>query len=110
MMSNIKEPLTPPQIKDFINSSIRGTEYQKKLVEFKKRTQCTQNEDSWGKVGARYVRSFLKRWDHLISSKKPQRFELDRGQWARYSNFSNMYDSVEKTLVDSGVATKFHMP
>jgi hypothetical protein len=110
MMSKIKEPLTPPEIKDFINSSIQGTEYQEKLIEFKKRIKCKQDEDQLGKVGTRYVQAFLKRWDNLIHSKKAQRFELDRGQWARYSNFSNMYDSIEKTLVASGLARKLHSP
>ena len=104
MMSKIKQPLTPPQIKDFINSSIEGTEYQKNLIQFKERNKCAQSEEKMGKVSSRYVHGFLKRWSHMISSKKPQRFELDRGQWAKYSNFYNMYDSIEKTLISSGVA------
>jgi len=110
MMSKIKAPLTPPQMKDFINSAINGSEHQEKLIAYKKKLKCQQSEEKLGKVSSRYISGFLKRWGHLISSKKARRFELDRGQWAKYSNFDNMYDSIEKTLVASGVAKALEHP
>lgn len=109
-MSKIRKSLTPSEIADFVNSVIKDTEHQKKLIEYKQALKIDQDEDDLGRVGYRYVTGFMKRWQHILDSGKGCRFELDRSQWTTYKNFRDMYDDIEETLVACGVAEKLEEP
>ena len=50
-----------------------------------------------------YWRGFWKQNDHMLVSKKGQKYELDRSVWSTYAKFSQMYDLVDKELVDADV-------
>ena len=65
-----------------------------------------------GKAGYKYIQEgFMKQSKHVINSKKGQIFELDQSQWTtKYSNFKQMYDSIEDALVESGLAEKLAQP
>ena len=59
-----------------------------------------------GKVGRGYWRGFRRRNNHLLVSKRGQKYELDRSMWSTYANFVQMLDQVGEELVDAGVARK----
>lgn len=109
-MSKFRQALTSVQIMDLVNSCIQGTEYQQKLIEYKKTKKIQQDVENMGKVGLKYVAGFMKRWEHIIDSSRPRKFELDRSKWALYSNFKEMYDAVEEAMLDCGVAERLDPP
>lgn len=109
-MSKMRQPLTSTEIIQLVNSSIEGTEYQQKLIDFKKTYKINQTEDKMGQVGRTYIAGFMKRWGHLLSSTKAQKFELDRSKWTQYSNFKQMYDCIEDALITCGLAEKLEEP
>ena len=61
-----------------INSLIKATDYQTHLIEWKKKHKIyAENDESLGKIGRRYWRSFLKRNQHKLRSKKGKKYDLD---------------------------------
>jgi hypothetical protein len=109
-MSKFRQALTSAQIKDLVNSAIHNTEYQQKLIDYKKMRNIEQEEEQLGKVSMKYVHGFMKRWKHVIGSSRPKRFELDRSQWATYSNFKEMYDALEDAMLECQIAKKLPQP
>lgn len=109
-MTKLRQSLTSRQIIQLVNSSIEGTVHQQKLIALKKNNKIDQPEEKLGKVRQNYIRAFLKRWNHVLSVSKGQRFELDRSKWARYSNFKHMYDCIEEALIACGLAEKLDKP
>ena len=103
--------LSSPEIKDLIDSCIDGTEYQKKLITFKKNRVIRQDEDEdLGRVGLTYVQAFMKQWGHKIKNRKPHHFELDHANWTNFANFRQMYDCIEEKLMACNLAQKLDQP
>ena len=105
-MARLRQCLTPSQAVQLINSMIEGTDAQKKLIAWKKRNSF----GSEGTIGKKYWRSFKKRNEHLICSKKGQKYELDRATWSTYANFHQMYAQVYEMMVEAGVAFEREVP
>lgn len=89
---------------------IKDTPVQKDLIEFKRKTNSTQDPEMWGTVGLKFWYNLKKRYDTVFDCKKGQKFELDRSHWCTYSNFCQMYDEVAKEMVDAGIAVEFPVP
>mmetsp|Transcript_13739 Transcript_13739/g.25867 ORF Transcript_13739/g.25867 Transcript_13739/m.25867 type:complete len:274 (-) Transcript_13739:1313-2134(-) len=109
-MLKFRQALTSAQIKDLVNSAIDSTEYQQKLIDYKKMRNINQDEKQLDRVSMRCVHGFMKWWKHVIGSMRPKRFELDRSQWATYSNFKEMYDALEEAMLECQIAQKLPQP
>ena len=105
-MARMRQALSPSEGISLINSLIEGTQAQKDLIAFKKKSSYGDS----GTVGVGYWRGFKKRNEHLICSKQCQKYELDRDKWTTYANFSNMYDHIYDEMVEAGVATLLDEP
>ena len=105
-MAKMRQALSPSEGISLINSLIEGTQGQKGLIAFKKQSSYGDS----GSVGIGYWRRFKERCEHLICSKKGQKYELDRDKWTTYANFSNMYIHIYDEMVEAGVATLLDEP
>lgn len=83
-LSDTGHPLTVGQCLPLINSLIKGTTHQQKLIAWKK--------------------------SHSLQTNKGRLFELNRTNWTLFRNFRDMYDNVEKHMVDAGVARPYDEP
>jgi hypothetical protein len=104
-MARIRQSLTPSQGLALINGMVEGTREQANLISFKDK-YCVCSEEDMGKVGRGYWRGFRRRNNHMLVSKRGQKYELDRSMWSTYANFIQMYDQVGEELVNAGVARK----
>ena len=77
-----------------------GTKTQRYLVSFKGRGLFGNT----GSIGIGYLTGFKNRYEHLISSKRGIKQELDRDKWITYANFSDMYNHIYDDMVDAGLA------
>jgi len=57
-----------------------------------------------------YWTGFKKRWDHKVTSKRGQKFVLDRSSATIFTNIAKMNDEVYEGMVDCGVASKLDHP
>ena len=105
-MARIRQPLSPTKGLSLINDLIRGTAYEKKLVEWKSRYTV----NALPTVSSGYWYSFMKRNCHQIVSKRGQKYELDRQNWTTYANFADMYNHCIDEMEHAGVAKKLHQP
>ena len=77
-MGKLKHSLKTSESIMLINSLIKATDYQTRLIEWKKKHKIyAENDESLGKIGRRYWRSFLKRNQHKLRSKKGKKYDLD---------------------------------
>ena len=61
-------------------------------------------------IGPENWRGLKKPNDHLLVSKKVEKFELDRSSWSCYQNFDHMYNCISYELVDAGITDKLFTP
>ena len=104
--ARIRQPLTPSKGLSLINDLIEGTEYQDRLVKWKRKFTV----NAVNSVGRGYWYSFMKRNRNKISSKRGQKYELDRQNWTTYANFADMYDHCVIEMEQAGVAKKLDEP
>jgi hypothetical protein len=109
-LSKIGSPVTCGEAVFLINDLIDGTEYQDKLLEWKKRQGIRQSPEEMKRIGKNYWYSFISRNEKMIRSKKGRKFQLDRSNWTKYQNFKNMYNDVEVEMINAGIATKLPSP
>lgn len=106
-MSKIKRSLTVSEGLYLCNQLIADTEIQNKLIDFKiSRNIFAEKMEDLGKVGRHYWKKFLARNRSKIRSKTPKKFSLDRSSWTTFMNFEDMYEHVEKVMVESNIAKK----
>jgi hypothetical protein len=94
-MSKSPYPLQVPQAIILFNELIKGTCYEKQLVEWKNANIPQHvNYDSDigddGTIGTGYFRGFMRRNKHRLKITKAQKFGLERGEWCKYSAFAEM--------------------
>ena len=107
-MSRIQQCLTPTQCLLLANDLIAGTKYEDKVIKFKEsrnKVKCEKAE-----LGKKYWLGFKKRWEHVLTFKRGQKFALDRSAALTFSNINKMYDEVYTAMVDCKVAKKRHCP
>lgn len=110
-MSNIKRTLTMSQVLELANDLIKNTETQIRLIEWKKKRKVYHNDSSsLGTLGMSFLREFISRNDHLINKKTLSQYSIDRSNFSNYLNFSDMYNHIQKILVQSGIAVTLNEP
>ena len=111
-MSKLNHSLKTSESIILINSLIKASDYQKRLISWKKKHHTyAEDDESLGKIGRRYWRGFLKRNEHKLRSKKGKKYDLDRSNWTTYLNFADMYDHIEEVLVhESKIAEYLPVP
>ena len=110
-LARIKHSIGPSDAKLLINSMIADTPIQDELKKHQiKYCGLTPDSASLGKVSNSYWTGFKKRWAHKLVTKKGRRFELDRSNWTKYSNFAAMYDNIASEMVAAGVAKELPTP
>ena len=92
-----------------MNSMIKGTKAQEKLVQFKIKNNYDLTDD-FDCVGVGYWNGFMRRNEAKICRKRGQKYELDRATWTTYANFDAMYTHNYEELVDAGVAKLLNTP
>ena len=105
-MSTIRRCLTPTQCLHLANDIIAGTKVEEKVIEFKKKIYKKNYESA--KLGQNYWKGFLRRWGNVLTSKRGQKFALDRSNATTFTNINKMYDEVYEALVESGLATQLN--
>ena len=83
-----------------INDLISNTEYKVKLNSFRGQRCSDTEEDGKSMVGNEYWSHIMKRNGHRLNNLSSQKFGLDRTNWCKYGAFVDMYDSVEKLLIE----------
>ena len=105
-MAQIRQCLNPSKGLALVNSIIEGTKVQDDLKKWKQKN----TPNSTGTVGKGYWRSFMKRYNNQIVSKRGAKYELNRQNWTTYANFSNMYNHAIDAMVDAGLAIELNEP
>ena len=105
-MARIRQPLTPSEGLQLVNSLIDGMHIQQELIQWKRKFSI----NSYGYVGTGYWNAFMKRQGHQIMSSRGQKYELDRQNWTTYRNFKHMYKHVIDEMVHAGIAKKLEVP
>ena len=52
----------------------------------------------------------MKRDGHRLNHVRPQKFGLERTNWCKYGAFVDMYDSIEKLLIEEKVMMMLEEP
>ena len=107
-MSRIRRCLTVSQCLLLANDLIEGTDVEKAVVEYKKKIKASDNEKA--NLGPRYWIGFKKRWGHVLTFKRGQKFALDRSAALTFCNLNKMYDEVYDAMVECHVASKYDTP
>ena len=61
-------------------------------------------------LGLNYWNGFKHRWEHVLTSKRGQKFALDRSNATTFNNMAKMYDDIYESFVECGVAIKLDVP
>jgi hypothetical protein len=104
-MSRIRRCLTATQCLLLANDLIEGTEYETKVVSFK-RGRYEKNDLGKANLGKKYWLGFKKRWEHVLAFKRGQKFALDRSAALTFCNMNKMYNEVYDAMEECGVASK----
>eukprot|EP00985_Skeletonema_marinoi_P032003 scaffold37996_cov205-Skeletonema_marinoi.AAC.1 len=107
-MQQIRQPLTKLEVIKLMNDAIKGTALEEDFAKFKKKR--THSDDDDVVVGNGWWSHFLKRHTSQLSSKRGERFAVDRSDWTRYETFEDMYNAVYAAMADAGVAEKLERP
>jgi len=107
-MSRIMRCLTVSQCLLLANDLIEGTEVEKAVVEYKKKIKASYSEKA--NLGPKYWMGFKKRWSHLLTFKRGQKFALDRSAALTFCNINKMYDEVYDAMVECKVASRYDTP
>jgi hypothetical protein len=99
-MGNVRQPLTPTEGLQLMNSLIKGREVREKLIDFK----CQRRIVGLGEVGRSNWRLFMRQNSHRLVTKRSKRFALSRADWSKFSYIKQMYDVIYDEFVNAGVA------
>jgi phage terminase small subunit len=104
MMGNVRQPLTPTEGLQVMNSLIKGQGLQLKLIEFKLLRGLGGDLDHLGQVGRSYWTGFMRRHGDRLVTKRGEKFASNRADWSKYSYIKQMYDVIYDEFVAAGVA------
>ena len=57
-------------------------------------------------LGSGHWTGFMRRHQHIIRSKRAEKFEAKQAEWCAYENLLEMYDHIYEAMVDHGIASK----
>ena len=111
-MARVRQPITPTEGLALMNSLIKETGLQQKLIDFKCNRCDNKNEtdEKLGQVGMGYWRGFMQRHGSKLVTKRGERYSCDRSDWSKLSYIAQMYDCIYDELVTAGVAETLEMP
>ncbi len=93
-------PLTKSTILEFANDLIAKTEFQGTVASAKKLRRLEEEMT----LGTAWYCGFLKCHAALLTTSGTVIKDVKRRTWVTCKNFENMYDNVDKTMVEAGVA------
>jgi hypothetical protein len=94
------QPLTKTAIIEFANSLIAKMEHQMKVEAAKK----LRHLDDEGSLGTGWYHGFLAHLSSLLTTSGSVIKDVSRRTWVTWENFENMYENINKTMVEAGVA------
>lgn len=107
-LCRMRQSLSVGRCKSLVNSLIKGTEIQKKLIKRKKENSHTSGDvEKDGFVGNGYWNGFLDRNAHLLQTKKAEKYELNRAKWTTYRNICDMYKMTKKEMVEEARVAEY---
>ena len=110
-MAKINKSLRPFESLQLINDCIEGTPVQQELIKWKlRRNIYFESTTDLGHVGQSNWRPFLKKNAHILRCKNGRKYSVDRSNFSTYINIFDMYEHIEKVLLESGLATQFPQP
>lgn len=102
-LAEMGAPLTKEQVMLLAASLMKGKEFEKDLLLYKKKLHLpTTNEI----VGKGWYRGFIKRNVDKIKVGKGRIKDVKRHNWCTYENFENMYNSTYEHMIQAKVAIK----
>ena len=105
--SRMGEAMTKYELMELADDLIRGTVYEQKYNDYRKKLGIKRNEkDGNSIVGERWFEGFLKRWSIELISGKCLVQDTVRHTWCVKEHFENMYNAVYNNMVECGVAIK----
>jgi hypothetical protein len=109
-MGNARQPLTPFEGLQLMNSLIKDQELQEKLKEFKRRRKLGGSEEFLGEVGRSYWQGFMRRHGDRLVTKRGEKFASNRADWSKHVYIKQMYDVIYDEMVGAGVARVLETP
>ena len=81
-----------------------------RLDSFKHKRCDVTRENEIVTIGKEYCSGSMKRNGNSLNLLRPQKFGLDRTNWCKYGAFYDIYDSIEKALIEAKVMTMLEEP
>ena len=91
-MSKCHHPIRVSNTLQLINDLITNTEYQMRLNSFKNKCCGVTEENGKAMVRKGYWSCFMKHNRNMLNITRPQKFEFDRTNWCKYTEFYDIYD------------------
>lgn len=107
-MSRIRRCLTPSQCLLLANDLVEGTKIEKEVIKFKEKRYKRKFEKA--SLGQNYWNGFKKRYSHLLTFQRGQKFALDRSAALTFSNINKMYEEVYAAMTECKVASILEKP
>ena len=107
-MSRIRRCLTVSCCLLLADALIEGTDVEKAVAKYKKRIKASNSEKA--NLSLRYWIGFKKRWGHVFTFNRGQKFALDRSAALTVCKISKMYGKVYDAMVECNVASKYETP
>ncbi len=102
----MRQPVTPTEALQCINSTIKSTGLKKKVQSWEqKHNKLTEEVMDDGPLGKIYWLSFLKHHPSLVT-KTSTCFDSNQEEWCNVTNVEQMYHSCYEKMVESGIAFK----
>jgi hypothetical protein len=103
----MNQPMTKTTIMELVDDMIRGTDYEKRFLEYCKVRKIVKGAEG-GIVGKPWYRNFMKRQEEELVRGKVRIQDHQRSSWCTYEHFKNMYDTIYEAMVECGVAEKLN--
>jgi hypothetical protein len=104
-LAKIGEAQSKEGVIGLMSEMIAGTEYEKRLLDFKNKRKIAINNENQV-LGKAWYNGFMKRNKEKLKRGKCKIKDIKRNTWVTYENFSNMYDCVYDSMVEAGIAEK----
>ena len=104
--AQIGQPMGMTEGLAMINSMIEGTTHQVKMVNFKKRLKCKQDEPGLATLGTCYWRNFWKRHSHVLDADTGVSQDFCRNEWSTYQNVDRIYTLVYTVMEEAQLLSK----
>lgn len=101
-LADIGQPLHKRQVIGLAEEMISGTDYENKMLEFKRK----RGSSGGNLLGAKWYRNFMHRFRHQLKRSRCLHKDVKRHTWCTEDHFRNMYEAVYTKMVEAKVAEK----